>query len=176
MATTVKRKNSVRQRRSSHPEANTSKLQLSQLPRDQVPWSQSRLLFLDPAIVPVTNSFDDNSGFVGDPKSSTSDISVEVIVDDSHELFFNGRGQGWKKSGYQTKVTYNFQGVKSGDVIGISGKDLRGYAGMLVQINFLSGPYAGTKHVTKQGWICSRHKPQDDSWMKSDFTNAGKYN
>jgi hypothetical protein len=108
------------------------------------------------------------------PGRETTAISVNVIVDDQHELFFNGQSQGWKDGGYSKKFVYDFKDVKSGDVLAIRGKDTQGYAGILAQVDYKSGPDAGSRHATEAGWTCSRHKPKDESWKTSGFTNTGK--
>lgn len=107
--------------------------------------------------------------------SAQSTIRVRVAVKSRFELFLNGEQVGSSEDDSAwTQQSEFILSVKDGDVVAVHGNNKKGrYAGMNVQIEYLSGPNQGARHDTADGWICTWHRPKDEEWKMRGFTNTG---
>jgi hypothetical protein len=99
-------------------------------------------------------------------------VHVRVVVDDFFKAYFNG--EELEKSNRESFKSSQFilEHVKEGDVFAIEGVDKSRIAGILAEFKYLDGPNKGLEHYEAKGWLCTKHKPKDDTWKQRGFKNG----
>lgn len=118
---------------------------------------------------------DDNGDCNAGDCASRTTVKVKVIVDGTYKLYFNGIPQPHVDNNRLEAAQFNLK-HKTGDVIGIEARSRKGLltkAGILADITYVKGAYKGSVTATADAWICTRHKPQDNTWMTPTFKNYG---